>query len=219
MNPARIWALGAGVAIVAIAAAALGLGVQPELAAASAADASAAAARTQSSTTQIELARLSRLAATESSLEATDSKLASAITGSLRLSTFSRQVRATAAIDGVKLMTLSPGEATPYAPAGADAAASTASSSSSTSTKTPTAEIVEPGDFGKTSALVTAANFSIIPVTITVTGDEAGSVQFASDLQHMNRLFAVDTVGFTSATAADTLPTTTISGTIYALKH
>lgn len=216
MNPARIWALGAGVAIVAIAAAAVGLGVQPELAAASAADASAAAARTQSSTTQIELARLSRLAATESSLEATDSKLASAITGSLRLSTFSRQVRATAAIDGVKLMTLSPGEATPYAPVGADAAASTASS---TSTKTPAAEVVEPGDFGKTSALVTAANFSIIPVTITVTGDEAGSVQFASDLQHMNRLFAVDTVGFASATADDTLPTTTISGTIYALKH
>lgn len=212
MNTSRIWTLGAVVAILAIAAGAFSLGVQPQLAAAAVADASTAQTRGQSSTTEVELARLSRLAATESTLEATNSKLGSAITGSLRLSTFSQQVRATAALDGVTLIALSPAVATPYVPA-----AST-SASSATSGKTAAAGTGTPGQFGKTSPLITAGNFSLIPVTVTVTGTEASAVQFASDVQHLNRLFAVDTVSYSVGAADGTPPTTTISGSIYALK-
>lgn len=207
MNASRIWTLGAVVAIVAIVAGAVGLGVQPQLAAASAADAATVQAQAQNGTTQIELARLSKLAATQSTLDATNSTLGSAITGSLRLSTFSRQVRDTAVLDGVKLVTLSPGDATPYTPAAA-------SSSAESST---TASGAAAGQFGRTSTQITAANFTLIPVTITVSGTESAAIQFASDVQHMNRLFAVDTVTYSKGTEGS--PSTTISGSIYALKH
>ena len=213
MNTSRIWALGTGVAIVGIVAAAVGLGVQPQLAAASAADSSTKQVQTQNATTQIELAGLSRLAATQSTLEATNGKLGSAVTGSLRLSTFSRQLRNAAALDGVTLVSLSPSTAITYA------AAPAAADSTSTTTTTSTKSGAAPGDFGRTSPLITAANFTLIPVTVTVTGDEAASMQFASDAQHLNRLFAVDTVGYTAASTDGTVSTTTISGTIYALKH
>ena len=57
-----------------------------------------------------------------------------------------------------------------------------------------------------------------IPVTVSVTGNEAAAVQFASDVQHQARLFAVNTVTYSAGT--DGLPSTTIlSGAIYALKR
>ena len=215
MNASRAWTLGAVLAIVVILGAAFGLGVQPQLAAASVADAATRQADSQSSTTRVELARLSRLAATQSTLEVTNAKLGSAITGSLRLNTFSQQVRDIASIDGVTLISLNPGTAKPYAAAPVTTAAATTSSSSST---TPAAApVVTPGQFGKTSPLITAADYTLIPVTIAVSGSEAASVQFASDVQHLSRLFAVDTVSFTAGTGG-TPPATTISGNIYALK-
>jgi type II secretory pathway pseudopilin PulG len=214
MNPARIWTLGAVVAIVAIAAGAVGLGVQPQLASAAVADAATIQARSQSGATQVELARLSRLAATQSTLEVTNSKLGSAITGSLRLNTFSQQVRDTAALDGVALVSLSPAAAIAYVPAGA-----ALTPAATTGSKAPAAAAVTPGQFGKTNPLITAADFTLIPVTVTVSGAEAAAVQFASDVQHMNRLFAVNTVGYTAGTADGAAPTTTISGNIYALKN
>jgi Tfp pilus assembly protein PilO len=211
MNASRAWTLGAVLAIVVILGAAFGLGVQPQLAAASVADAATRQADSQSSTTRMELARLSRLAATQSTLEATNAKLGSAITGSLRLNTFSQQVRDIASLDGVTLISLNPGTAKPYAPAPATTAAA------STSSKAPAAAPVTPGQFGKTSPLITAANYTLIPVTVAVSGSEAASIQFASDVQHLNRLFAVDTVSYAAGTGG-TPPTTTISGNIYALK-
>jgi Tfp pilus assembly protein PilO len=216
VNTSRIWTLGAVIAVVAIIAAGFGLGVQPQLAAASAADSSTTQAQSQNSTTQVELAQLARLAATQSTLEATNATLGSAVTGSLRLSSFSRQVRTVAALDGVTLISLSPATAKPYAAApSGTAAASTASTASTTSTTTASAT---PGEFGKVDALITPTNFVLIPITITVSGEEAAAVQFASDAQHLNRLFAVDTVDFATGNAAGVAPTTTISGSIYALK-
>ncbi len=212
MNASRAWTLGAVLAIVVILGAGFGLGVQPQLAAASVADAATRQADSQSSTSRMELARLSRLAATQSTLEVTNSKLGSAITGSLRLNTFSQQVRDIAALDGVTLVSLNPGTAKPYA-----AAPATTAAASAASTTPAAAPAVTPGQFGKTSTLISAANYTLIPVTIAVSGSEAASVQFASDVQHLNRLFAVDTVGYTAGTGG-TPPATTISGNIYALK-
>ena len=217
MNASRVWTLGAVVAIVAIVGAAIGLGVQPQLAAASAADAATSQANAQSSTARIELARLSRLAATQSALEATNAKLGSAITGSLRLSTFSQQVRDTATLDGVTLVSLNPGTAKQYAPVLVAAAPAATASSASTPAAAAAAPARTPGQFGTASPLITAANYTLIPVTVTVSGTEAASVQFASDLQHLSRLFAVDTVSYAAGTGG-TAPSTTISGSIYALK-
>jgi Tfp pilus assembly protein PilO len=214
MNAARIWTLGAVVAIVGILAAGFGLGVEPQLASASAADATTMQAQSQNVTTQGELARLSRLAATQSALEATNAKLGSAITGSLRLNTFSQQLRDVAVLDGVTLISLVPSTGKPYAAAPAAVAAAAAPSSS-----VKAAPAAVPGEFGKSDPLITAANFTIIPVTITVAGTEAAAIQFASDVQHLRRLVAVDTVAYTAGTTDGQSPTTTISGDIYALRN
>lgn len=221
MNTSRVWTLGAVAAVVVVVAGAVGLGVQPALAAASAAESSTQQTDAQSATAQVELARLSRLSALSSDLEATNNRYRRAVTGSLRLSTFSQQVRDTAALDGVTLVSLDPGTAKPYAPLAAPVAAPAASSSSATpapgATAAPTAPVITPGQFGGTSPLITAGNFTVIPVTVSVTGTESASVQFASDLQHMNRLFAVDTVSYTLGTNGQ--PSATIlSGSIYALQ-
>ncbi|MBW4042761.1 MAG: hypothetical protein HIU86_11680 [Acidobacteria bacterium] len=220
MNANRIWTLGAVVAVVGILAAGFGLGVQPQLAAAATADAATAQTNTQIATTQVELARLSRLAATQTTLEATDSKLGSAVTSTLRLSTFSRQVRAIAALDGVTLTSLDPSTAKPYAPLVAATAGTTSSTSSGAATSTTAAPAATtPGSFGKTNALITPANFAIIPVSITVTGPEAAALQFASDAQHLTRLFAASNVTFAAGTSTGEPATTTVSGSIYALQR
>jgi hypothetical protein len=224
VNPSRIWTLGAVVVIVAICGGAVGLGVQPSLAAAAAADASTAQVEQTDNATQIELARLAKLAASQSALQQQENRLASAVTGSLRLTTFSKQLRDAAALDNVKITSLQTSAGTAYIPP--VAAPATASTPTSSSTPSPSATpsvaaapVADPGRFGKTDPAITAANFVVIPVTVVVTGNEAASVAFAQDVQHLSRLFAVDTVTYAKAVDGSELPTTTVSGTIYALKR
>lgn len=224
MSSSRLWLLGAVVAIAVIVVGALGLGVQPALAAATAADASTAQVQQASAASSLQLARLARGAAKQADLEAENSRLGSAVTGSLRMNTFSRQVRSTAATDGVDVTALSVSEPLLYAPVAAPAAAASTpsaspspSSSASAAAASAPAVPVSSGIFGKTDPLITPADFTVIPVSITVTGTEAASIAFAQDVQQMSRLFAVDTVTYAKGSQG-TPPTTTVSGNIYALK-
>ncbi|GAA4749633.1 hypothetical protein GCM10025783_22450 [Amnibacterium soli] len=228
MNPSRIWTLGAIVAVVAILGAAFGLGVQPSLAAASAADASAQQVQQTNTATQAEIGRLSRSAAKQSELDQQNAFVGRAVTGSLRWNTFSTQIRDTAAQDGVKIVSLGTGDPTDYvapvaaSPAGGAAApAPTASATPSPGTTPVAAPVLDPaqtGLFGKTDPLISGANLVVIPVTVSVSGSEESSIAFAQDVQRMTRLFAVNNVTYTKGTDSGDPPTTTISGTIYALR-
>ncbi|MGN6446636.1 hypothetical protein [Amnibacterium sp.] len=220
MNPSLLWKLGAGVAVLAICGGAVVLGVQPSLARAAAADASTAQLQQANASSQVELGRLSALAAKQSTLQAQNARLAAAVSGSLLLSTFSKQVRDTAAADGVSITSLAVATANDYVPPVVPA---TSSSTTSTPSPAPTAAPAAPpaaatGVFGKTDPLITGSDFAVIPITVTVTGTESSSVTFAQDLQQMARMFAVDTVTYARGSGAGTPPTTTISGNIYALK-
>jgi hypothetical protein len=229
MNASRIWTLGAGVVVVAICGGAVALGVQPALAAASASDASTAQVEAASANTQTELGRLAGLAAKQSALDEKNARVGRAVTGSLRLNTFSRQLREVAATDGVRIIALSTSEAVDYVPPTADAGVAGAAPAA-TPAPTPTASpgatpaVTTPatpastGVFAKTDPLITGSNFAVIPVTVVVAGDEGASIAFAQDVQQMTRLFAVDTITYSKGSGDDVPPSTTVSGNIYALR-
>lgn len=230
MNPTRIWTLGAVIAVIAVIGGAVGLGVQPQLAAASAAKAATTQTAGQNAATQLELARLSRVAAKQSDLQTDADNLRWAIPRTLQLSTFATQLRSVAALDGVQITSLAPGDATPYAAPVAAPVAATSTTTSSTATPSPSASAAaestttagttaDPGWFGKIDPAITATNFLVIPVTIIVTGEESAGLAFTEDAQRMRRLFVADTVTFQEGADADSVPTTTISGEMYALKR
>lgn len=230
MNSTRIWTLGAVVAVVGVVGGAIGLGVQPALAAAASADATTTQVQGQNGQTQVELTRLARVAAKQSTLQQESDALLVAVPKALQLNVFSQELRDIASLDGVQISALSVAQAIPYAPpAGSPAAVAAAAAATPAPTSTPSpsasasvvpvAPVVDPGLFGKTNPLITADNFTEIPVTVTVSGDEASGVSFAADVQRTKRLFVVNTITFTKATSGGTPSSTTVSGTMYALKR
>lgn len=226
MTTARLWTLGAVVAVLALIGGAIGLGVQPLLAAAATADASTTAAHAQNDGLRLELAKLSRVAATQSALEAQSAALTTAIPETLKLNTFTRDLRDTAALDGVVIESIVPATGSPYAapassvqqPAVAPSASPSPSASASaapSAAPAPVAPVKSPW-FGKTDPLITGANFVVVPVTLVVTGTNAATLAFATDVQQMGRLFAVSSV--TSATT-DGVTNVSIVGAMYALER
>jgi len=223
MNTNRTWTLGAVVAILAVFGAAVGLGVQPHLAAAAAADQSAASADAQNQATGVEVARLSRAAASESKLEATAADLQAAVPPGLRMNSLSKMLQDAAALDGVTIQAFTPAAPVVYAPpatsaAPTDAGAAPAPSSTASATPAPTATAVTPDPkspwFGVTDPLVTPADFTVIPVTVTVRGAASGVTAFATDAQQLRRLFAVTTVT-TTRNDADGSTTGVLAGYVY----
>ncbi|WP_375389756.1 hypothetical protein [uncultured Amnibacterium sp.] len=226
MNPTRIWTVGAVVAVVAIFGAAAGLGIQPHLAAAAASDASDQAAAAQNLQTNTEIARLTRVAATQSTLETTRTDLDWAVPPSFRINSFSKMLRDAAAVNGVTITDFAPSSPTVYAPvaeATAVAPAATGSSASASATPTPAATpapapTTDPKSpwFGVNDPAITAANFTVVPVTVTVEGPASGVVAFATDAQQQRRVFAVTTVS-TQLDKTTGVTTGVIAGYIYTL--
>lgn len=226
MNTARIWTFGAVLAIVAIVGAALALGVAPQLQAASAADAQTQQTVTQNAALQADVARLTRVAAQQETLDATDLRLRRAVPSTLKLNTFSRGLRDIAALDGVTIEAFAPSIGMAYsAPADAHPVVA-APAAGTTATPAPTASAaaapqaavapVVSGWFGQTDPLITSADLTVVPVTLVVAGPAAAVQTFASDVQRADRLFAVS--GFTT-TSTEGVTTANITGTIYALQR
>ena len=232
MNPTRIWTLGAVVAVVAIFGGAAGLGIQPHLAAAAEADASTDAVEAQNMQTSAEIARLTRVAATQPVLEKTQNDLDWAVPPNFRMNSFSKMLRDAAALDGVTITQFAPEAPTLYVPTVAAPAATSSTGSTTatpaptpTPTPTPTATAVAPADaaagskspwFGVTDPAITAGNFTVVPVSVTVVGPAAGVVAFATDAQKQRRLFAVTTVTTTYDKVEGTT-TGVIAGYVYTL--
>jgi hypothetical protein len=222
MNSSRAWTAGAVVAIVAIFGAAGALGVQPHFAAAAAADQSTQTTVAQNSATSVEITKLSRAAATQSTLEAREASLEAAVPPGLRINLLSKMLRDAAALDDVSIKGFTPTTPVLYAPTlatVAPAAAATPAPSAAPSAA-PAPAVVAPDDksgwFGKTDPLVTPANFTVIPVTVIVKGSASDVVAFASDAQRQPRLFAVTT--FTTTRSEDDGSTTgVLAGYVYTL--
>lgn len=197
MSAKRVWTLGAVLAVILVFGLAAAIGVQPRLAAAEAADTTRTQVETQNQSVQLTIARLSRAAAKQSELEATSQRLAEAVPSAFGVNTFSRMLRETAALDGVHVESLSPGDAVPYV--------------------LPTKEEGPKSFFGRTNPAITPANLSVIPVTVSVSGATDAVVRFASDAQRMDAVFAVTQGSTADADGGGT--TLTLTGSIFALKR
>lgn len=224
MNSTRTWTLGAILAIVAILGGTVALGMQPQLSAAAAADTSTAQVHTANVATRVELGRLTRVAATQSTLDETDATLTAAVPSTLKLNTFSRAIKNIAVLDQVTIQSLAldpgvayavSGSGAPVVPVAADPEAKSGSTTESAAPAPAPVETKSPW-FGKSDPLITGDNLTVVPVTVVVIGSDSAVLAFASDVQKAPRLFAVSSVNTTSDNGTSTA---TISGTIYSLKR
>lgn len=190
----RILGIVSGAAILAILAGGMFVGVQPQLASAATSDAATAALNAQNEATQVRLTALSKAAAKSDALNAQNLTLLKAMPEILKPNTFIRRVNEVAALDGVTVQSVSPGDAVAYtAPADATLA------------------------LAKTDPLITPSNFAVVPMTVVVTGTSDALLQYAHDIQTDERVFLVTSV-MTSKDETGSV-TATLSGYIYTLKR
>ena len=198
----RIWGLVSGAAIVALLAGGWFVGVQPQLAAADTSTQTAVGQEAQNQVTRVKLAGLAKAAAKVDAMTAQNAVLLKSVPTILKPNTFIRRVSEVAALDGVKVMSVAPGLAVPYSAPAPAAAAGAAPAPA----------------LAATAPSITAANFTVVPVTVIVTGDADSALQFAHDIQNDERTFAV--TGYQTAKAEDSSDVTaTLTGYIYTLKR
>lgn len=198
----RIWGLVSGAAIVAVLAGGWFVGVQPQLAAADTSTQTAVGQEAQNQVTRVKLAGLAKAAAKVDAMTAQNAVLLKSVPTILKPNTFIRRVSEVAALDGVTVMSVAPGLAVPYSAPAPVAAAGAAPAPA----------------LAATAPSITAANFTVVPVTVIVTGDADSALQFAHDIQNDERTFAV--TGYQTAKAEDSADVTaTLNGFIYTLKR
>lgn len=223
----RVWAAGCAGAVVVLAAGGWFVGVQPQLAHADEANAAATATEAQVSATQSKIAVLSKAAASQAELEVKVADLDKAVPDALQANTFVRRVNTIAALDAVDLQSIAVGTAVAYtAPAGAAAPAAAAAVTPTASATPAPADttaaaapaVVTAPVLAATDPLITPQNFSVVPMTIVVKGTGAAGLQFVKDLQRDERLYLIS--GYTTSNDPDNAAnvTTTLTGSVYALK-
>jgi Tfp pilus assembly protein PilO len=180
MSPTtRIYAIASGAAVVAVLAGGWFVGVQPQLDATATALTNEAAVTAQNKATEIKLAALSKVAAKQDVLEEEADVLNRSVPTILKPNRLIRRVNEVAAWNGVTVLSVAPGEAAAYA-APASAAGATAD----------TGGVPAPA-LAKTSPLITAGNFAVIPMSVVVTGERAALLQFAHDIANDQRTYTI----------------------------
>lgn len=195
----RIWIIASAAAALVLLIGGWFLGVQPQLAAAATAASTTTNVQTQNQATRMKLAGLTRAAAKSESMRIEDARLLKAVPSILKPNTFIRRVTEVAALDGVKVLAISPSNAVAYtAPAASSAAGGLA--------------------LAKTNPLITPANFAVVPVTVSVSGGSDSLVQFMHDIQNDERTFSITAfqIGKDGATSE---VTAALTGSIYTLKR
>jgi Tfp pilus assembly protein PilO len=199
----RIWGLVSGAAIVAVLAGGWFVGVQPQLAAADTSTQTAIGQEAQNQATRVKLAGLVKAAAKVDAMTAENAVLLKSVPTILKPNTFIRRVSEVAALDGVTVMTVSPGLAVAYTPPARVAPAAGAAAGPA---------------LAATASSITAANFTVVPVAVIVTGSADNALQFAHDIQNDERTFAI--TGYqTSKAEGSSDVTATLTGDIYTLKR
>lgn len=195
---------------------------QPQLAAASTASNQLTSARAQMATTEGVIRQLKAQQKGLPKLKAELASLRQSIPEGAESSALIDGINALAAATGVTINSLSLADAVAYTPPVVVATPTTTSttatpSSPATATAAPAASVA-PSAWNPTSdPSITAANFVVIPVSITSSGNWSATLAFIHGLQSGTRLFLVS--GFNTAQSADAtaIVTTKTSGYIYAL--
>jgi hypothetical protein len=194
----RIWGIASAAAAVAVLAGGWFIGVQPQLASAATTSQATSAVDAQNQATRIKIMGLTKAAAKLDEMKAQDAVLQKSVPSILKPNTFIRRVSEVAALDGVNVVSISPGDAAPYTTPDAGGASGLA--------------------LGKTSPLINASNLAVVPVTVVVSGGADASIQFVHDIQNDQRTFAINGVSTTKSDNSSDV-TATIAGYIYVLKR
>jgi Tfp pilus assembly protein PilO len=238
MNRNKLMLLVAVVAAIAVIAGGYFLGVQPQLARAESDRTQTDSVDASNGTTQAPIAKLQAQASDMSGMKATLATLQASVPSSPNASALISEINAVGDSAGVKVSSISVSDATAYSPPASTSTSSSSSTSSSTSTSgststssststasstatpSPSASPTAPSaPTATTNSAITSANFSQIPVVVTVNGSFAQALSFVRGLQNGERLMLVDAI--TSSSPADTTsgdqPTWTFSGDVYVL--
>ncbi|PZF14211.1 hypothetical protein [Curtobacterium sp. MCLR17_034] len=230
MTRNRLNMLLAVVAMVVVALAGFFLGVQPHLAQAASDRTDQVSVDATNRTTAAELARLKDRAKSLPAMKAELAELTTSVPSSANMSSFYGAVDSVAARAGVKVSAITTSDAVAYtAPVAASTAAGTDDSSASAtdeatdeapdeatavSTGAATAPVTDPA--------ISAANFSAIPVSVSVDGSFDRALSFVGGMQDGARLFLVTTVSSSISQdstdpAAAAATTWTFGGYVYVL--
>lgn len=221
-------------AMLVVALAGFFLGVQPQLAQAAADRGQQVGVDATNRTTASELARLKERAKSLPKLEAELASLTASVPSSASMSTFYASVDSVAARTGVKVSAITTADAQAYTPpTSADGAATepgTTASPEPTTTASPepsatASASTTPRASAATDPRITPANFSAIPVTVSVDGSFDQALAFVGGMQDGPRLFLVNAVSSTAAQAttdgadggASDVTTWTFGGYVYVL--
>ncbi|MDH2443890.1 hypothetical protein QDR37_08045 [Amnibacterium sp. CER49] len=219
----RLWLLGGVIVIVALLGGGYVLGAAPLLASAAQADSTKASADQQARLTRFQLAQLQAASQQMDALKAKAAAGELAVPSRLDAEAFIRRVNAVAARDGLKVGSIVPGDAVAYtSPAPAVVATGAVAGATPTATPTPAPSAATPAapvvpTTAATDPLITASDLVVIPVTLSVQGTMAQTLQFTHDIQNDERTFLVN--GFsTTQSAAGSGVAATLKGYVYALK-
>ncbi|MBO9046283.1 hypothetical protein JG550_003330 [Curtobacterium flaccumfaciens pv. flaccumfaciens] len=226
MTRNRLNMLLAVVAMVVVALAGFFLGVQPHLAQAASDRTDQVSVDATNRTTAAELARLKDRAKSLPAMKAELAELTTSVPSSANMSSFYGAVDGVAARAGVKVSAITTSDALAYtAPAAASTAAGTEDSSASATdeaTPEPTAASTGAATAPVTDPAISAANFSAIPVSVSVDGSFDQALSFVGGMQDGARLFLVTTVSSSISQdstdpAAAAATTWTFGGYVYVL--
>lgn len=200
----RIWGIAAGAATVAVLAGGWFLGVQPQLAAAAGTAQTTASVEAQNQATTIKIAALTKAAAKLDGMKAEDAVLQKAVPTVLKPNTFIRRVGEVATLNGVDIVSVSPGDSVAYA---APASASGEATGGGTAIA-----------LAKTNPLITGTNLSVVPMTVVVSGQPDDVLQFTHDIQNDQRTFSINGLQ-TSKNDSSSDVSSALNGYIYVLKR
>lgn len=230
MTRNRLNMLLAVVAMVVVALAGFFLGVQPHLAQAASDRTDQVSVDATNRTTASELARLKDRAKSLPAMKAKLAELTTSVPSSANMSSFYGAVDGVAARAGVKVSAITTSDAVAYtAPVAASTAAGTEDSSASATdeatdeaTPEPSAASTGAATVPVTDPAISAANFSAIPVSVSVDGSFDQALSFVGGMQDGARLFLVTTVSSSISQdstdpAAAAATTWTFGGYVYVL--
>jgi Tfp pilus assembly protein PilO len=212
-------ALLTGVAVLALG---FVLGVQPQLTAASTASEQKASVDQQNATLSTGLATLKADSEKLPALKSELTELQTSVPSQATMPAFLSEISELAGASGTTVTGFTTSDAVAYAPA-APAAATTDSGAtgSTTDAAAPAAPVATAPEL-VTDPQITAANFSSIPITVTIKGSYGQARDFLGKLQQGSRLFLV--TNFASSGSSEGGSTTatpdqwTVGGLVYVLQ-
>ncbi|MCU1474304.1 hypothetical protein [Amnibacterium sp.] len=228
-NSLRLWVIGSVVTMAALVAGGWFVGAQPLLAAASSASDSANEIAATNQTTQIRLAGLEKQSKDMAGLQAEVDKARTAVPTSLDANSFVERINQIAASSfvTVSVVSVAPGTAQAYSPpasvttaeAAAAAAAQPSASPSPSASAAPVAATPTVPVLAATDPSITGANFTLVPMTVSVKGTQEGTLRFVHAVQTDTRLFLVTGYSLSTDGVSGGKVLATLNGYIYALKQ